>query len=107
MSEIEEKKGQSPLIPPTSSEIEEKPLLEPTVEEKYIIKQLGDLYPQLDYQMLLVLVKASKEDINSLKKEFADNPPSFEPMTYSVLKGGMSIEKTEEFREKINNKICI
>lgn len=89
------------------SGIEEKPLLEPTVEEKYIIKQLGDLYPQLDYQMLLVLVKASKEDINSLKKEFADNPPSFEPMTYSVLKGGMSIEKTEEFREKINNKICI
>ena len=67
------------------------PILEPTAQEKYWIKQLGDLHPQLDYHMLLVLVKSSKEDINNIQKELKENPPTFKPMTYEVIKGGMEI----------------
>mgnify|MGYP006151657757 FL=1 len=67
------------------------PILEPTAQENYLIKQLGDLHPQLDYQMLLVLVKSSKEDIDKIQKELQENPQAFKPTSFEVIKGGMEI----------------
>tara|TARA_B110000046_G_scaffold95461_1_gene103184 strand:+ start:244 stop:468 length:225 start_codon:yes stop_codon:yes gene_type:complete len=62
----------------------ELPLLEPTVEEKIIIKQLETLFPQLDYHMCLHLVKSTPEELELLKKEYTDNPVQFLPMSYTL-----------------------
>ena len=71
--------------------MEELPLLEPTIEEKVIIKQLETLFPQLDYHMCLHLVKSSPAELDALKKEFEENPVQFRPMSYTLIKDGMTI----------------
>ena len=70
---------------------DELPVLEPNTIEKIQIKQLMNLYENLDYLMALVLVKSSAEQ----RAEFLKNSKSeifqYKPMTTQILKNNISI----------------
>ena len=70
---------------------EDLPVLEPTPFEKWQIKELEFLYPQLDYLMCLTLVKSSKEQLDEMVKTLPSKV-SFEPDTSTLIKDGITIE---------------
>jgi len=75
----------------TDTDIDEKPILEPNTIEKVMIKQLEDLYPNLDYLMCLTLVKSTEQELQKM----VDTLPTkieYKPNTSTLLKGGITID---------------
>ena len=69
----------------------EKPILEPNTVEKVMIKQLQELYPNLDYLMCLTLVKSSELELQEIIKTLP-KVIEYEPDTSTLIKGGIIVE---------------
>ena len=69
----------------------EKPILEPNTVEKVMIKQLQELYPNLDYLMCLTLVKSSELELQEIIKTLP-KVIEYKPDTSTLIKGGIIVE---------------
>jgi len=69
----------------------EKPILEPNTVEKVMIKQLQELYPNLDYLMCLTLVKSSELELQEIAKTLPKEI-EYKPVTSTLIKGGIIVE---------------
>ena len=69
----------------------EKPILEPNTVEKVMIKQLQELYPNLDYLMCLTLVKSSELELQEIIKTLP-KVIEYKPVTSTLIKGGIIVE---------------
>ena len=69
----------------------EKPILEPNTVEKVMIKQLQELYPNLDYLMCLTLVKSSELELQEIAKTLPKEI-EYKPDTSTLIKGGIIVE---------------
>ena len=76
----------------SSSDINiEKPILEPNTIEKVMIKQLQELYPNLDYLMCLTLVKSTELELQEIIKTLP-KVIEYKPDTSTLIKGGIIVE---------------